>query len=532
MGQCRNTGESCRYRHEADEIRTKVQQVGTAKTALPQAIIQSVYIPSRGQTDESSHEAVCSLQLVEGPSAAMGEELSGAPECATSMQEPLQEQTDTIDNDSLWEEVGDYTSPDNYPSDDTPNDTMGISSEKEMDDFLRLVGIFPDTEPSMLLNLLRLTNGDPNTAVNILERVERMSVNDLDNALSKALAEEEEEESAKERSRCESTDNLLTLHALFPTLEIGTIEAVLGGFNNNLSEAYEVLLCSQEKVTQSDYGTVWGGELNHAEQLSLGKICAMFPEIEPSIVRSIFGNSNKDSSATINCLNQLASELLTPVEREALGREAIRFTPYHDSRSAMCSPKLPDSPRPSRGTMQDSSEISLSIRNEMKKALNMYGDWRRIRKCSYAVNTCRIRVLSQASAAFLRGDGRTAKVLSQKGRDLGAEYQRLNRLAMLALEQERLETDPIMTLDLHGFHVKAALEVLARRVQLCCEKRIPRLTIVIGEGKHTRRGYSVVYRAVVESLKTDPFLSTRVRQVSVKSALVEVRIKFDSNSTR
>ncbi|CCW71289.1 unnamed protein product [Phytomonas sp. Hart1] len=531
MGQCKYTGETCRYRHETDKSTSEVHQADSAKTRLPHPIIPKVFMPFTNQVDQSNPKPNYSLSVVEEPFTPFYQTPVHPPDPARITEAFFSEPVDETNDDDISDEPWGHDFFNNDSNDPTQDSSMGATTEEEMNSLLSLMEVFPDTEPSVLLCLLRLNKGDPNAAVGILERIESMAVEDMDNAFAQAFAEEEEEESIKRNNQCESTDNLLTLHALFPTIELRTIEVVLDRFENNLLEAYDLLLCSQEKITQSEYGNVWSGEMTCAEQMRFKKICGMFPEIEPSIVHNIFGISNKNSNDTVNCLNQLTSELLDPVEREAMGREATSWRPQFNPEGKPCAAAPPDRFCPTQKALHDTPEATPPIPDEFNGKFLTCGDWRRIRKSSYAINTCRIRVLSQASAAFLRGDGKTAKVLSRKGRDLGAEYQRLNRLAMLSLEQERLANDSIMTLDLHGFHVEEALEVLSRRVQLCVKKRIPRLTIIIGEGKHNRKGYSIVYRAVLDNLKTDSFLSAKTRITSVKSALVEVRIKFNPNFT-
>lgn len=136
-----------------------------------------------------------------------------------------------------------------------------------------------------------------------------------------------------------------------------------------------------------------------------------------------------------------------------------------------------------------------------------------------------MRTCQRASQAFLYGDGATAKVLSKEAKRLAEEYTRLNRMAMIALAHERSKLNPISTLDLHGFHVQEALELLGRRIHACQRSRIPRLRIITGAGTHSKKGTSTLLPAIMDVLQGgDVVISNSTRVIEVKPAYVVVKV--------
>nr|CCC92707.1 unnamed protein product [Trypanosoma congolense IL3000] len=209
--------------------------------------------------------------------------------------------------------------------------------------------------------------------------------------------------------------------------------------------------------------------------------------------------------------------------------EECIYVPPKTKSSAITRPQLaseerlsevPDQLRRPSLPLKEVEAYYKSVKNELRE----FGDWRRVRERAYLINKYRIRVLSHATAAYMRGDGAVAKALSCRGKELGKEYERLNRIAMIALEREITERDPETTLDLHGFHVVEAIDVVRRRVELCLGKGIPNLRIVTGRGNHSRKGYSKIATAVGEQLQKDPYLKNRVKIKLIKPCYIEVGI--------
>lgn len=419
-------------------------------------------------------------------------------------------------------------------NDDDPVTAANPQSERELQVFLQLLEVFAEEDPLVVLQALRNANGDSSAAADALSKVEAMDpLEGMDATFARVLADEEEQEQREASAQQQRLESLLTLCSLFPSMEPATIDAVLRQNYDSFADAYGVLLCSQENITRSDYGNFWSGNVNPAENLRLEKLCAMFPDFHPDIVRSTFGAAEKNAVTTAAALNALTTELLSLQTREELGHEVTRWRPHETLRrqAEVQQRQLLEQQAQFKGIARTECPAGTTddfahAYREAEREAREYGDWRRVRERAYRVNACRIRVLSLASAAFLRGDGRVAKLLSREGKDLGSEYARLNRLAMLALEHERLSSESASTLDLHGFHVKEAIEVLCRRVDLCVRKRIRLLTVVMGEGRHSKRGQASIYPAVMEELKTSPYLTTRLRITSVRPGFVEARVIF------
>lgn len=524
-GLCRNAEGQCRYRHESDDA-----HVARLLREPPAAVAEAVSVLAAAKKKKSRLQGGAAAEGGVGPR-------SGAAGLAANPNVEYLEWGDPADSSSDGGRRP-PTAADFFPAgrDDDPSTDEsdaysvnpvavaagrddGAVPDDELATFLGLLEAFPEEDPAFILQALRSAGGDPAAVADYVGRAEEASPEAIDAALSKALTEEE----AAEAEGASQSEALLTLCYLFPALEVASIGAVYGTCSRRFDEAYEALMCSQENIVRREFGNVWRGDVSKADQLRLEKLYGMFPEMHPDIVRSTFGASDKDPRRAIAALNTLATELLSLRTRVSMGVESMRWRPHQADKAAVATAATAaDAARaaPLAGSEADVTELYRRAAADLRE----HGDWRRVRERAYLVNTCRLRVLSQASAAFLRGDGALARALSREGSDLGCEYERLNRLAMLALELERLEADPVSALDLHGFHVEEAIEVLHRRIALCRRKRIARLTIILGQGHHSRRGAAALYPAIRAYLTSDPLMAALVRITSVMPAVLETRI--------
>ncbi|CAD2221172.1 CUE domain/Domain of unknown function (DUF1771)/Smr domain containing protein, putative [Angomonas deanei] len=478
QGKCRNTAEECKYRHETDaeytakllsDQKRDVLEAGEAAAAcsgtIDARVPQSTGVRSReeGEKEEENNEALSAATL-----------------------------NSRVDDEEL-------------------SVLMSFSE------------VFPSHDPVYILQALRTANGDTAFVADLLAKVgEASSPEDIDALLAQAMQEELDENDRLEERRDASDSNaLLSLISLFPSFEPSLIEGVLKQNKGDFSDAYSVLLCSQENLENHNMKSgFWKEtELRMDEKLRLEKLKGMFPDVDGTVVRNTFMVAERNMPMAISVLNDLTSEMIAWDTREAMGEECIRWRPASKKKALRPAP-----PAHVAEHSFDSNEETAEAYRELQSDLREYGDWRRTRERAYLVNTCRIRVLSQASAAFMKGDKRTATILSKEGKQLGAEYYRLNRLAMLALEQERVTGSPSSTLDLHGFHANEVLEVVSRRVELCKKKGITKLTIVMGEGRHSKKGKPSVYPQVLEDLKTDPYLVSNTTLTTLKPAYLELRI--------
>jgi DNA-nicking Smr family endonuclease len=552
-GRCRFSAEECRYRHETAEA---YQQKLRERVGLnTESVRSSDAVPTAQQQHQQqpvpSHatRAPRSKQRLQGAGVGGGGgnggsprphqhnssrsdsrgnqqgRVSPSPALATSplpSMEDINALTASFSKGgSTWDVAEAATE-----SDAEQATTTTSIGDTELRVFLGLVEVYPMVEPAVVLQTLRLCGGDPLKASDMISQfgtaLSMTEVESLAAALALAAADEAEEReaattAAEHAAAMERHNVLLTLITLFPSAEVTAVEAVLRQQRGDFAAAYNVLLCAQEKMARA---ALWNGDsaaLSPADQLRVEKLYAMFPGLHPDIVRSAFCASKRDWSGTTTALNELTKELLS-LEAVELPAKPLVWRPRpHPTPAPSTSCPSP----PTAATMETSEEAYEAYRAAEKEVLG-YGDWRQVRQQAYLINAQRVRVLGQASAAFHQGDGRMAKLLSREGHRMAVEYNRLNRLAMLALEQERLRSDAASTLDLHGFHTAEVHDVVTRRVEVCQQKRIGHLRIVMGEGHHSRRGHGSLYTALMEELRNDAFLRSATRVKSVKAGYVDV----------
>ncbi|RNF14443.1 uncharacterized protein Tco025E_05848 [Trypanosoma conorhini] len=508
LNNCCNRGAACPYRHESNAEfvrRAKPQLFGSAS---PGESPSRVIVMRPGETTQGAY-----VDLLRQQQQQQQQHEGGA----------TFEQRQPVHLSSFLPDLG--PGDDNDEEEDglcgggepqtPPEGHGGLLGDRELGALMSLLEAFPSTEPLLVLHALRSANGDSNLAADTLSKLNGFeTIEDVEACLARERAEDEASQ-AQAQARTQSThESLLTLCYLFPALDVPAVEAVLGTCGGDYAEAYGILLCSTENITRQDLGNCWNGNIKPADELRLQRVCQMFSSVPKEVVRSTFGAAGGDVAETISALNAMTSDMLS-VEVDTASAAPAAVAPTPSAAEALPSYLL----RPS-ATREEIQKFYEEVEDELR----MLGDWRRVSEQAYIVNACRIRIMSRATQAYNRGDGKTAKTLSRHGKQLGAEYVRLNRIAMIALERERLAQDSASTLDLHGFHVEEAVEVLRRRVQLCVQKRIRRLTVVVGRGRHSRRGNSAVYPVILNQLQEDPELKSVVEVRSKKPAYFEVDI--------
>ncbi|KAG5512518.1 hypothetical protein GH5_08484 [Leishmania sp. Ghana 2012 LV757] len=536
--RCRYSADDCRYRHETE---AEYHAALLARTGLQapkeDATGAADERKERGYTDKSKN------RLQGGLSWTVTEAESGR-DTSSGGQSPLPALSSAEGSASPPEALRPPGRGALNHDGDGSGDGDQVRSASEMHVFLGLLEVFPNVEPAVVLQALRVSGGDPIRASDVIAHVGAVStaaeVDDVAAVLALAAADEAaERESAADDAAAsavlERHNALLTLISLFPAVEPAALEAVLSQHHGAFAEAYSVLLCAQENVARS---AIWSGStatMTPADQLRVEKLCVMFPGLDADVVRSAYSAADCQWSRAITALNALTEELLSldsavtaaSAPAKTAAEATVVWRPPHPAKAATAATggdagKAVGAPE-ARG---EPNAEAYSAYREAEHEIIEFGDWRRVREQAYLMNTQRLRILGQATAAFLSGDGRTAKLLSSEGRRLGLEYNRLNRLAMLALEQERLRTDATSTLDLHGFHAAEVHDVLVRRVRVCQHHRIAHLRIVTGEGKHSRRGHQSLYPAVMEDLRTDPFLCAALKVKSIKAGYIDTALRL------
>lgn len=559
-GRCRYTADACRYRHETEAELHASLRARAGLAPLPDAAGTGLRDSANGR-DAAPALSRASGKPKKNRLQGVAVAGSGATSAAAAASTPP-----ASDRDVSSHSYSALPSIDDLPalSDALRASTADLDSfsclgsasphgdaDVEMRVFLGLVEAYPAVEPAVVLQALRVSGGDAIRASDVIHHVgvasTTDSVDDVAAALALAAAEDaaEREAAADHAAVQERHNGLLTLLALFPAVEPAAVEAVLQQHHDAFADAYSTLLCAQENVARS---AMWSGStaaMTPADQLRLEKLRVMFPGLDGDVVRSAFCAADRQWTRATTALNELTKELLgldaaafttRTTANPSAGRKVVTPVPAVEWRPASSSTEAPAAAPLTRAALRDdaaaahdaaeSSEAAYQAYRAAEQEILAYGDWRRVREQAYLINAQRLRVLGQATAAFLNGDGRTARLLSREGRRLGLEYNRLNRLAMLALEQERLRGDATSTLDLHGFHTAEVHDVLVRRVQVCRRHRVAQLRIVTGEGKHSRRGHQTLYPAVMEELRTDTFLSSTVKVKSIKAGYLDVAVRL------
>ncbi|CBZ23004.1 conserved hypothetical protein [Leishmania mexicana MHOM/GT/2001/U1103] len=528
--RCRYSADECRYRHETE---AEYHAALLARTAPPGSTADAI-----GERKEQRYTDKPKSRLQGGPSRKATAPDSGR-DTSSDAQAPSLALPSLEDLAALPEALRsvDHAVSTHHGGGDGDH----LSSASEMHVFLGLLEVFPSVEPAVVLQALRMSGGDPIRASDVIAHVGAVSttaeMDDVAAALALASAEEAAEreaavDDAAAAVALERHNALLTLISLFPVVDPVAVEAVLSQHHGAFADAYNVLLCAQENVARS---AMWSGStatMTPADQLRVEKLCVMFPGLDADVVRSAYCAADRQWSRATAALNALTKELLSldSVEAAPAKTAAAATVEWRPPHPATATTAVAGDDGSSAGGVQTtreetSAEVYSAYRAAESEILE-FGDWRRVRERAYLMNTQRLRVLGQATAAFSSGDGRTARVLSSEGRRLGLEYNRLNRLAMLALEQERLRTDATSTLDLHGFHNTEVHDVLVRRVRVCQSHRIGHLRIVTGQGKHSRHGHQSLYPTVMEDLRTDAFLSAAVKVKSIKAGYIDVTVRL------
>ncbi len=102
----------------------------------------------------------------------------------------------------------------------------------------------------------------------------------------------------------------------------------------------------------------------------------------------------------------------------------------------------------------------------------------------------RNKLFMAAINAFRRGDGATAKHLSQKGHEINTSMKEKHRMAaeciVLARNGSLMNIIARGCLDLHGLHVAEAVAFLDVLFPQLIEERVPRIQIITGAGHHSK----------------------------------------------
>eukprot|EP00658_Telonema_sp_P-2_P033718 TRINITY_DN24692_c0_g1_i1.p1 TRINITY_DN24692_c0_g1~~TRINITY_DN24692_c0_g1_i1.p1 ORF type:complete len:508 (-),score=76.60 TRINITY_DN24692_c0_g1_i1:111-1634(-) len=387
------------------------------------------------------------------------------------------------------------TSASSAPSFDQPSYQPSESEEKV---FLSLVEAFPNRDVAEVMQVLRHHKGDPSEAATAL-----MVVPDFDGVFDDML---DEEDSTDTR-----TEELLTLCTLFPSIDITEIEMTFVKGKHKFEATYTLL---QRRVVGLQRNDVQPrSAMLAADKLKLDKLKSLFPTIRTDVIEEVFGQVDGGMPTIIKALSMLGKEDPDVTAEDLVEADKLRSS-HNIARSAArqrlgVKSNDADSFIVSTATEEPEPQSFISDTSLYQQVIAQadgLDDWRRLRKEALMMNKARLACMRDAAIAFAHDKGDVAHKLSRKGKQLGIAYDRLNILAMHAREREL--DDNIQSLDLHGFHVQEAMDVLYRRLQLCAQKDVPTLRVVTGRGLHSKSGSSILFKEICEAIgQREPFVS-------------------------
>jgi DNA-nicking Smr family endonuclease len=422
------------------------------------------------------------------------------------------------------------------PGSSTTNHPQADSTE-EARAFEALTEVFPHVDPCIILQALRKCGNDRQLVAQVISESTPEHV-------EKAMQAATEEAMATTLSLV-----LVTLHSLLPSMEPAALEKILSDCNGDFSDAYRIAASTLEHIVASDATNRWASGTTKdaatgaattytpADTMKLDRLQGMFRELERFVIEKAFERSGRNTTDAIAILNHLNSDLklVARETREEWGRQATTkplgaaAAPTAHTNSPQSHPAVAPAPKnakhPNSRPVHDASSFTvtscdddaapaqprlstLELYKETKNEAAEHADWRRTRQEAYMTNAARAQVVGLAIQAYARQQHDVGKNLLRKSQELKRRYERLNMLAMHALERERSSqfgaSAGASTLDLHGFHLQEALDVVARRIDLCLRKRVTKLRVIIGHGNHSKSGKSVVYPQVLAQLKAHP----------------------------
>ena len=390
-------------------------------------------------------------------------------------------------------------------------------SENEEKTFLSLIEMFPTRDAAEVILVLRYHRGNGSAAAAALMNTppDLVGVGDW--------GESEEEVGDAEAQ----TEQLLTLCTLFPSLDIKDIEASYNKASRSFDSTYIQLQRRVLGLPRMDGSR--RSVMSAADTLKMDKLKALFPELRADVIEEAYAQIDGTMPTIIAALQQLKGDSADTTAEDLVEADKLRSS-HNIARSAArqrlgIKPADTDSFVVSAPLSEPSTPLlsETSLYQRVVAQASGLDDWRRLRQEALLVNRARIACFADAAVAYHQGKGDVAHRLSREGRRLGIAYSRLNILAMHAREQE-LDRN-IQSLDLHGFYVQEALDVLYRRLRLCSQHGIRLLRVVTGRGLHSKSGSSVLFAEISEAMShREPFMSM-AEITSVRPAYLDLTLK-------
>eukprot|EP00796_Vickermania_ingenoplastis_P010759 gene10759-7487_t len=390
---------------------------------------------------------------------------------------------------------------------DPPAQRSPASEERQDLVLATLCERYPHLQPDGLAEVAGLCSGNLEAALALLAEIAASDEVLSDSRLALALAEEADERHRYDRTAEERSNAVLTLHSLFPDAGFPVILAVLERQHYDITRAYDVLRCSSSHQPERGIGSVGGDKApvpSAADKIKLQRLTERFPDTAPEMVANVLRAAEGNEKLCVETLNFFIGEKAevptsTAATKQGSRRAAsnpnyqgIAQTPANRTKTTM--PAAP----PFKSAAAATAELK-----SLQKQLRADSSWSTVRSQAYLVNSCRRDLVASATTAYISGNGKAAKAFSAEARQLEVQYTRLNRLAMLLLEELRLRGE-VGLLDLHSFHPEEVEEIIYRRCTLCREQHRQRLKIVTGPGLHSRTGKAKLFPYVQDLLSSPP----------------------------
>jgi hypothetical protein len=248
-------------------------------------------------------------------------------------------------------------------------------------------------------------------------------------------------------------------------------------------------------------------EFDLAVQLKLEKLKSVFSNsgIPEDVLKNIFIRCNYRISESIQKLNALYPDINDPSKRvkNVVAPQVAHLLSNQSKADSTNSTNMNDHER------KDDNE-TIDLRSYITNENDPYNS-SFYRRAGVEFAKLRNQLFSMAVQAYMRGDGATAKELSRKGQmaDLASKRAHMNasREIFENLNHHTMDSNfTLGTVDLHGLHVKEAIDILEQVLasemaeKYKDENRVRTLNIITGLGRHSTKGIAKLRPAVHDFL--------------------------------
>eukprot|EP00759_Apiculatamorpha_spiralis_P021159 PhF_6_TR26175/c0_g1_i1/m.37191 len=443
-GRCRNQGDTCQYRHTKDDGQPHPRAVAAVEKAQKQTRIEREAMPPPTVSAARIFDTV--PVMTTNPSGRSGDVTAGVFQEDPEENFDFTQMTNTILNESSREAA------------------MNSGSSTYQDIYNHLHFMFPTVYLEVLHDMVERHRGDIESITNeILLNIEGP-------AMMTTPPQSDEHESTQK------SITMLTLLALFPDVEVDKIEAALEQNHYDFAHSCRaVSLLHTVLMSPLSPDNEWTPKVSAfaSDRLRYEKFRSMYGQcgMDEEIFITVWDSARGDMQSAIESMNDLVLNALGP---EGMPQPQSQQQPVKTVKTVKSTP----TPIP---TVPPAANPTSPVVSPGGGA-----DWVRCREEAYSAGVARQEMIRMSVAAFRRGDRGNAKLYAMKARDMFKRVSEMNAAAMQALEASR--SSDLSILDLHGFHVEEALEVLDRRVNTCLRNKCKNLRVVTGYGHHSKGG--------------------------------------------